>query len=95
MAANRTTFEKLQRDRAKKLKADQKRAKRLGTEGPAVVTRERSEQPATSIPEGGTLTPDQLLVLVERITRDLEAGTIDLDEFEEKKAELMERMGAI
>ena len=30
MAGSRTTFEKLQRDRAKKAKADAKRAKRMG-----------------------------------------------------------------
>lgn len=93
MAANRTTFEKLQRDRAKKLKADQKRAKRLGEE-PAGPRPPRTDSQGVTIPEG-ELSPQQLLVLVEQITKQLDAGVIDLDEFEEKKADLVARMGAI
>ena len=95
MAANRTTFEKLQRDRAKKLKAEQKRAKRLGqTPGTSERTAQVDER-EVQIPTAEKITPDQLLVLVEQITRQLDSGQIDLDEFEEKKADLMERMGAL
>jgi len=94
MAANRTTFEKLQRDRAKKLKAEQKRAKRMGLDkGPEIT---RDETPTdVQIPETQKITPDQLLTLVEQITRQLDSGAIDLDEFEEKKADLMARMGSL
>lgn len=94
MAANRTTFEKLQRDRAKKLKADQKRAKRMGADEGPVRTGEDFDGDV-QIPQVDRLTPDQLLTLVEQITRQLESGVIELEEFEEKKADLMSRMGAI
>lgn len=92
MAANRTTFEKLQRDRAKKLKADQKRAKRLSAPGDAPGG---FDEGPVQMPEGNELSPDQLLSLVEQITKQLEAGIIDLDEFEERKADLVARMGSI
>ncbi len=95
MAANRTTFEKLQRDRAKKLKADQKRARRMGAEEGPVRTGGDSLDGDVEIPQVDRLTPDQLLTLVEQITRQLESGVIELEEFEEKKADLMARMGAI
>jgi len=40
----------------------------------------------------GPLTAAQLMAQVEAITRSLEAGTITLEEFEDAKADLMERI---
>lgn len=93
MAANRTTFEKLQRDRAKKAKAAAKREKRLarsqGTDGleeiaePVEVTVGDTSEP---------LSAEELLKLVEKVHADYDSGTLTFEEFEEKKLELMERL---
>jgi len=88
MGAQRTTFDKLQRDRAKKAKQAAKRERR----------QERSSDSGTdNVPEinldgEGPLTAAELMQQVEAITRSLEAGTITLEEFEDAKAELMERV---
>ena len=88
MAARGTTFGKMERERAKKAKAAAKRARReeRGSETESDV--------ATIDLTGGLepLTAAELMVLVEATHRDLEAGKIDLDEFEERKAELMTRL---
>jgi len=87
--AQRTTFDKLQRDRAKKAKQAAKRERRLeksaddGSENESDV----------ALPEGeGPLTATELMQQVEAITRRLEAGTISLEDFEDAKAELMLRL---
>ena len=87
MGAQRTTFDKLQRDRAKKAKQAAKRERR----------QERSAENPDDVPEislsgEGPLTAAELMQQVEAITRNLEAGTITLEEFEDAKAELMERV---
>ncbi|HEV3227720.1 MAG TPA: hypothetical protein VGZ52_12825 [Acidimicrobiales bacterium] len=89
MGAQRTTFDKLQRDRAKKAKQAAKRERR----------QERSAEngaehdPEIALPTGdGPLTATELMQQVEAITRRLEAGTITLEDFEDAKAELMERL---
>ena len=48
MAASRTTFEKLQRDRAKKAKAEAERAKRLGQAPEGLISTE------TEVEEGAS-----------------------------------------
>jgi hypothetical protein len=89
MGAQRTTFDKLQRDRAKKAKQAAKRERR----------QERAADNADGtdadipLPSGeGALTAAELMQQVEAITRRLEAGTISLEDFEDAKAELMERL---
>ena len=89
MGAQRTTFDKLQRDRAKKAKQAAKRERRQEKAAENAVETE----PDISLPEGeGALTAAELMQQVEAITRRLEAGTITLEDFEEAKAELMERL---
>ena len=89
MGAQRTTFDKLQRDRAKKAKQAAKRERRQER---AADTGDDTE-PDISLPEGeGALTAAELMQQVEAITRRLEAGTISLEDFEDAKAELMERL---
>lgn len=91
MAASRTSFAKLQRDRAKKAKAAAKRERRL----------ERAEAPeAAPAPEGSTgtgegseeLSAAELLRMVEQLHADFEAKRIDFETFEERKTELFARL---
>lgn len=88
MAAQRTSFEKLQRDRAKKAKAAAKREKRLekGTD-----TEPEELAPLTSAP-GTELSAAELLARVEEIHRLFEAKKISFEDFEEQKADLMARI---
>ncbi len=88
MGGQRTTFSKLQRDRAKKAKAALKREKRQerGTATP-------DEAPDLDIPAGeGELSPAELLKLVESIHQSFEAKKISYEEYEEKKADLLSRL---
>ena len=86
--AQRTSFDKLQRDRAKKAKQAAKRETRLTKDemGPDDV-----EAPIL-VPEGGELSAGELLQLIEQIHRQFENKQIDFEEFEEKKADLMARL---
>jgi hypothetical protein len=93
MAANRTTFEKLQRDRAKKAKADAKRQKRLDRSQGVEEVEEPSEPVDVTV--GDTSEPmsaEQLLKLVEQVHADYDSGNLTFEEIEEKKLELMERL---
>jgi hypothetical protein len=89
MAAQRTSFEKLQRDRAKKAKAAAKREKRLekGNE-----SAEDEETLAPLEDTGEELTAAELLARVEEIHRLFEAKKISFEDFEEQKADLMARI---
>lgn len=106
MSSRRTTFEKTQRARAKKAKADIKRAKRQGTledveipEGSSADFAlntggeevEESRDTSDWLPSG-QLSPGELMNLVERCHADYDSGRIDFDEFETRKLELMERL---
>ena len=88
MGAQRTTFDKLQRDRAKKAKQAAKRERRQEK-----ATESENGEGDIALPTGeGPLTAEELMQQVEAITRRLEAGTISLEDFEDAKAELMERL---
>jgi hypothetical protein len=87
MAAQRTSFEKLQRDRNKKAKAALKRERRQGTDGPAVTS-----APAPVVDHGGELSASALLELIESIHKQYAAKELTAEEFEEKKAELLARL---
>ena len=93
MGAQRTSFEKLQRDRAKKAKAASKREKRQGKGEPDEV--EAAEAPDTEAllaDDGHELTAGELLALVEELHRQYEAKEIEFDDFEERKIELLQRL---
>ncbi|MDP1818684.1 MAG: hypothetical protein Q8K58_02170 [Acidimicrobiales bacterium] len=90
MAAQRTSFEKLQRDRAKKAKAAAKREKRLD-KGPEEGAEEDLEVMAPSEP-GTELSAAELLARVEEIHRLFDAKKISFEDFEEQKADLMARI---
>ncbi|HEV2810464.1 MAG TPA: hypothetical protein VGV93_08735 [Acidimicrobiales bacterium] len=89
MGSQRTSFAKLQRDRAKKAKAAAKREvrqDRLGdTEDPEVVE---------AVPDDGVheLSAPELLALIEHIHHQYDAKQITLDDFEERKADLLSRL---
>ena len=92
MGAQRTSFEKLQRDRAKKAKQAAKREKRAekGTETEPVG--EVFDVTSTLSDDGKELSAADLLKLVEAIHQQFEAKEISLEEFEEKKTELFGRL---
>jgi hypothetical protein len=92
MGANRTTFEKLQRDRAKKAKAAAKRERRIS--GAA-----EPEDPSTPVSDEWTvadseepLSAAQLLEAVEQLHQQFESKAISFDEFEERKTDLLARI---
>lgn len=88
MAASRTTFEKLQRDRAKQAKAAAKRAKRLERNEPPP----EDEAPIDVAAMEEELSAAQLLDLVEKLHKQFDDETISFEEFEDQKTELMARL---
>ena len=93
MGAQRTSFEKLQRDRAKKAKQALKRERRHGEGGPQVTdATETPEAPVTVAPEGGELSASELLTQIELIHKQLDDKTISFEDFEELKTDLMARL---
>ncbi|MGQ0833237.1 MAG: hypothetical protein ACT4OV_16350 [Microthrixaceae bacterium] len=89
MAAQRTSFEKLQRDRAKKAKAAAKREKRLDKTPDEELSDEL--EPLASEP-GTELSAAELLARVEEIHRLFDAKKLSFEDFEEQKADLMARI---
>ena len=95
MATQRTSFTKLQRDRAKKAKAAAKRERRLeraaearnGTDG-------TDDTEVESSTEGGEgpISAAELLHEIEVTHQRFEAKLMSYEEFEEKKAELLGRL---
>ena len=89
MGAQRTSFEKLQRDRNKKAKQALKRERRqtgetrIGEDGQEVLVELSTE---------GELSAAELLAQIELIHKQLDDKVIDFDEFEERKADLMARL---
>ncbi|MEM7272748.1 MAG: hypothetical protein AAF547_06695 [Actinomycetota bacterium] len=95
MAKQRSSFAKLQRDKAKKEKAAMKRANRLErktadqSEGPP----DEANDDAVSMVSGeGEPSPEELLQLVEDLHKRREAGLISEEDFEEAKVELFARL---
>jgi hypothetical protein len=90
MATQRTSFTKLQRDRAKKAKAAAKREKRLER---AAEAREGSSAEDVETTNGeGPISAAELLREIEVTHQRFEAKLMSYEEFEEKKAELLGRL---
>jgi hypothetical protein len=89
MATQRTSFTKLQRDRAKKAKAAAKREKRLERSAEA---REASAEDDTPTSTEGPISAAELLHEIEVTHQRYEAKLMSFEEFEEKKAELLARL---
>lgn len=98
MAASRTTFEKLQRDRAKKARAEAKRSKRLGRAPDGTPLPESAPDDEDAVKLDGNLdqeiSPADLLRLVEELQRSFDNEEITFDEYEERKIELLARISA-
>ena len=90
MGTQRTTFDKLQRERAKKAKAAEKRERRLARAD------EQTEDAGISVgPGGAELSAPELLVLIEDLHRRFDNKQIPFEDFEEQKAELFARLAAL
>ncbi len=87
MGTRRTTFDKLQRERAKKAKAAAKRENRLN--------KPEIDEEAAPIELGAEYTTAELLDRIEAVHQRFEAKTISFEEFEEQKTELFERLAAL
>lgn len=93
MGANRTTFEKLQRDRAKKAKAAAKRERRInGSSEPSTSTDPTVSEEWTVADSEEPLSAAQLLEAVEQLHHQFESKKISFDEFEERKIDLLARI---
>jgi hypothetical protein len=88
MGTQRTTFDKLQRERAKKAKAAEKRERRR-------AGREESPDDGPRPEAGGQESAAELLVLIENLHKRFEAKTISFEDFEEQKADLFGRLAAL
>jgi hypothetical protein len=90
MGASRTSFEKLQRDRAKKAKASAKRDKRLDKSPEDALTRDEDDEmiELSSFAEGDEIPPDQLLKMVADLHQQFEDEEITFEDFEDRKTEL-------
>ena len=85
MATRRTTSGKRQRERAKQLKAAAKRERRQERS-----TEDDLVQASTDFDDD--LTTEQLVQRIEALHADYDAGTVTFKEFDEQKAELLDRI---
>ena len=93
MGVQRTSFEKLQRDRAKKAKAAAKREKRIHGAPPEDETVvDPAEVDKLMGDEDKQLSAPELLELIEKIHQQFENEDITFEEFEERKLELFARL---
>lgn len=92
MGAQRTSFEKLQRDRNKKAKQALKRERRQTGETRIGEDGEDGEEVLVELNTEGELSAAELLAQIELIHKQLDDKVIDFDEFEERKADLMARL---
>ena len=90
MATQRTSFTKLQRDRAKKAKAAAKRERRLERAAEARENAASDDESETSTE--GPISAAELLHEIEVTHQRFEAKLMTYEEFEEKKAELLARL---
>lgn len=91
MGAQRTSFDKLQRDRAKKAKAAAKRDRRQNGVTPDEEDAETFAPLSETDPQEELSAPE-LLARIEQIHQQLDAGTISFEDFETEKAELLSRV---
>ncbi|MCA1843742.1 MAG: hypothetical protein LC792_11275 [Actinobacteria bacterium] len=92
MATQRTSFTKLQRDRAKKAKAAAKRERRIERAAEARNGTEDSDGGEIESSGEGPISAAELLHEIEVTHQRFEAKLMTYEEFEEKKAELLSRL---
>ena len=86
MATGRSSFAKRQRDMAKKAKAEAKRAKRLDRGDDEL---EGEDELEAVVPDGPTLSNDEIMERVADLHRRYDDGQMDLDTFDEERSNLM------
>lgn len=92
MATQRSSFQKLQRDRAKKEKAAAKRERRQERGSDDLQAGDEVEtEPKLAPSDREALTAD-LLAKIEVIHQQFDAGTMKYEDFEEAKADLLSRL---
>jgi hypothetical protein len=89
MATRRTTFDKLQRERAKKAKAAAKRERRQEKSD------EGSDDLAIDLASEEELSPGELLERIEAVHQRYAAKQISFEEFEEQKTDLLTRLSLL
>ena len=87
MATGRSSFAKRQRDMAKKARAQAKRDKRLGIADPNRMPDDDDD--VVEEPTGPKYSNDELMEMVADLHRRYDDGQMSLDDFEDKRAELM------
>ena len=92
MATQRTSFTKLQRDRAKKAKAAAKREKRLERSAEAKESAAAEDSETSTESAEGPISAAELLQEIEVTHQRFEAKLMTYEEYEEKKAELLSRL---
>ena len=92
MSAQRTSFGKLERDRAKKARAAAKRERRQGRSSEPEVEGEDSGSTASRATAAGADSTAEVLQHLATIHERFEAGSISYEELEERKAELLARL---
>ena len=92
MATQRTSFTKLQRDRAKKAKAAAKREKRLERSAEAKENAAADDSETSPESAEGPISAAELLQEIEVTHQRFEAKLMTYEEYEEKKAELLARL---
>jgi hypothetical protein len=92
MATQRTSFTKLQRDRAKKAKAAAKRERRLERAAEAKENAAATDDDSETSSAEGPISAAELLHEIEVTHQRFEAKLMTYEEFEEKKAELLARL---
>lgn len=94
MAKQRSSFAKLQRDKAKKERSAERLANRQKKNESRQSDDEVQEVPVSELVSGeGEPSPEELLSIVEDLNSRKEAGKITEEEFEEAKVELFTRLG--
>lgn len=91
MATQRTSFSKMQRARDKQAKAAAKRDRRLER----ATDTDANDDAGPLVPVDGVaddVSTEELLRLVERAHQEFDAGVIDFETFEERKAALLSRL---
>jgi hypothetical protein len=89
MATRRTTFDKLQRERAKKAKAAAKRERRQEKSD------EDRDDVAIDLAAEEQLSPGELLERIEAVHQRYAAKQISFEEFEEQKTDLLTRLSLL
>ncbi len=91
MAKQRSSFAKLQRDKAKKERAATKRASRQQRKADAEQAAQEAEA-SDLLNSEGELSAAELLALIEDLHKRREEGSISQEDFEEAKVDLFSRL---